>query len=123
MKTGRFKPYLHKTSRFSYHACSKCNLTSTVSHHLRVLLNLPDLGLELVNLSLVGRMWNCQVVHGEGPKRGVELRPEVVPDSGWVEGHHRLVHRLHHLLTGCYVLVIFLLLLVAFLRFLQLIVL
>lgn len=95
---------------------------SPFSHHLRILLDLPDLGLELVNLPLVSCMWNCQVVHGEGPEGGVELRAEVVPDSGWVEGHHRLVHRLHHLLTGCHVLVIFLLLLVALLCFLQLIV-
>lgn len=96
---------------------------STVSHHLRVLLDLPDLGLELVNLPLVGHMWNCQVVHGEGPEGGVELRAEVVPDSGWVEGHHGLMHRRHHLLAGCHVLVKFLLLLVAFLHFLQLIIL
>lgn len=96
---------------------------STGSHHLHVLLDLSDLGLELVHLSFVGPMWNCQVVHCEGPEGGVELRAEVVPDSGWVEGHHRLVYRLHHLLTGCHVLVIFLLLLVAFLCFLQLVVL
>lgn len=99
------------------------DLLSTVSHHLRVLLDLPDLDPELVNLPLVGRLWNCQVVHSEGPEGGVELRAEVVPDSGWVEGHHGLMHGRHHLLTGCHVLVNFLLLLVAFLCFLQLIVL
>ena len=93
------------------------------THDLRVLLDGLDLDLELVDLTLVGRVWNGQVVHGEGPEGGVELRAEVVPDPGWMEGHHGLVHRRHHLFTGCHVLVYFLLLPVAFLGFLQLVVL
>lgn len=92
------------------------------TYDLRVLLDGSDLNLELVDLSLVSRVWNCQVVHGEGPKGGVELRPQVVPDAGRVEGHHSLVHWSHHLFARSHVLVHLLLLLVAFLRFLQLVV-
>lgn len=93
------------------------------THYLWVLLDGFDLDLELVDLTLIGSMWDGQVVHGEGPKGGVELRAEVVPDPGRVEGHHSLMHRCHHLFTGCHILVYFLLLPVAFLCFLQLIVL
>lgn len=92
------------------------------TYDLRVLLDGSDLNLELVDLSLVSRVWNCQVVHGEGPKGGVELRPQVVPDARRVEGHHSLVHWSHHLFARRHVLVHLLLLLVAFLRFLQLVV-
>lgn len=92
------------------------------TYDLRVLLDGSDLSLELVDLSLVSRVWNCQVVHGEGPKGGVELRPQVVPDAGRVEGHHSLVHWRHHLFARRHILVHLLLLLVAFLRFLQLII-
>lgn len=88
------------------------------THYLSVLLDGFDLGLQLVDLALVGCMWNGQVIHGERPEGGVELRAEVVPDPGRVEGHHSLMHRCHHLFAGCYILVYLLLLLVALLGFL-----
>lgn len=93
------------------------------THYLRVLLDGFDLDLELVDLTFVRRMWNCQVVHGERPEGGVELRAKVVPNPGRMEGHHSLVHWRHHLFTGCHILVYLLLLLVALLCFLQLIIL
>lgn len=98
-------------------------VASGPTHYLRVLFNGLDLGLELVDLTLVGRVWNGQVVHGEGPEGGVELRAEVIPDPGRMEGHHSLMHRCHDLFTGCHILVYLWLLPVAFLCFLQLIVL
>lgn len=93
------------------------------THYLRVLLDGLDLCLELVDLALVCGMWNGEIIHGEGPEGGIELRAKVIPDSGRMEGHHGLVHRCHHLLTGSHILVYLLLLSVAFLRFLQFIVL
>lgn len=92
------------------------------TYDLGVLLDGSNLSLQLVDLSLVSRVGNRQVVHGEGPEGGVELRPQVVPHARRVKGHDGLVHGRHHLLARRHILVHLLLLLVAFLRFLQLIV-
>ncbi|KAF3841222.1 hypothetical protein F7725_007084 [Dissostichus mawsoni] len=86
-----------------------------------VVLDGLDLDLELVDLAVVGRMRHGQVVHGEGPEGGVELRADVVPDPGRMEGHYGLMHRSHHRLTRCHVLVDLLLLPVTLLCFLQLV--
>lgn len=94
----------------------------TKTHYFRVVLDGLYLGLELVDLALVGRMGNGQVVHGKGPKGGVELRAEVVPDPVRVEGNHSLVYWCHYLFTGRHILLDLLLLPVPLLCFLQFIV-
>lgn len=98
-------------------------ITRPPTHHLRVALDLLDLSLELIDFALVGRMWHGQVVHSEGPKGGVELRAQIVPDPGRVERYHGFMHRCHHLFTGRYILVYLLLLPVALFCLFQLIVL
>lgn len=51
------------------------------SYHVHVVVDGFDLHLELVDLAVVGAMRNRQVVHGERPEGGVELRAQVVPYS------------------------------------------
>lgn len=99
------------------------NNSQKATHYLRVLLDLLDLRLELIDLTLVGSMWHGQVVHGEGPEGGVELRAEIIPDPGWMERYHSFMHRCHHLFAGRHVLVHLLLLPITFFCFLQLIIL
>lgn len=60
-------------------------LIKAVSYHLCVLINGPDLHLELVDLAVVGVVGDRQVVHSERPEGGVELRTQVVPHARYVE--------------------------------------
>lgn len=94
-----------------------------MSHHLCVFIDSLDLHLQLVDLTVVGIVRHRQVVHGEGPEGGVELRSNIIPHFGQVKRHDSLVHRGHHLLAGCDVLMDLLLLPVALLCLLQFVIL
>lgn len=93
------------------------------TYNLRVVLDCLDLDLELVDLTLIGRMRHSQVVHGEGPEGSVKLWTEIIPDPSGMKGYYSLVHWCHHLLTGRHVFMYLLLLPVAFFCLLQLIIL